>query len=65
MIKQVRRWRPGRHLVLVVDGGFDAMVLALACVKSRVVMVSRWWWDAALDHPPAPPPKGKRGPSPI
>jgi hypothetical protein len=62
MMKQVRRWLPGRRLVLVVDGGFAAVALALACVKQRVVMVSRLRWDAALYHPPGPQPPGKRGP---
>ncbi len=65
MMKQVRRWLPGRRLVLVVDGGFAAVSLALACVKQQVVMVSRLRWDAALYHPPAPQPKGKRGPKPL
>jgi DDE superfamily endonuclease len=64
MMKQVRRWRPGRRLVLVVDGGFAAVSLALACVKNKVVMVSRLRWDAALYHPPGPQPPGKRGPKP-
>jgi hypothetical protein len=64
MMKQVRRWLPGRRLVLVVDGGFAAVLLALACVKSRVVMVSRLRWDAALYHPPGLQPQGKRGPKP-
>src|SRR5687767_11743693 len=64
MIKQVRRWLPGRRLVLAVDGGFAAVALALACVKSRVAMVSRLRWDAALYHPPGPQPPGKRGPKP-
>jgi hypothetical protein len=62
IMKQVRRWLPGRRLVLVVDGGFAAVVLALACVKHTVVMVSRLRWDAALYHPPGPQPPGKRGP---
>ena len=48
MSKQVRRWQPGRRLVLVVDGGFAAVSLALACVKRQVDMVSRWRWEAAL-----------------
>ena len=65
MIKQVRRWLPGRQLVLVVDGGFAAVSLALACVKNKVVMVSRLRWDAALYHPPSPRPPGKRGPKPL
>jgi hypothetical protein len=64
MMKQVRRWLPGRLLVLVVDGGFAAVSLARACVKNRVTMVSRLRWDAALYHPPAPQRKGKRGPKP-
>ena len=64
MPKQVRRWLPGRPLVLVVDGGLAAVSLALACVKSQVTMVSRLRWDAALYHRPAPPPPGTRGPKP-
>jgi hypothetical protein len=64
MSKQVRRWLPERRLVLVVDGGFAAVSLALACVKSRVAMVSRWRWDAALYHPPEPQPPGTRGRKP-
>jgi hypothetical protein len=64
MVKPVRRWQPGRHLVLVVDGGFAAVSLALACVKQQVVMVSRLRWDAALYHPPAPQPPSKRGRKP-
>jgi hypothetical protein len=64
MMKQVRRWLPGRWLVLVVDGGFAAVSLALACVTHHVTMVSRLRWDAALYHPPGPQPQGKRGPKP-
>ena len=64
MLKQVRRWRPGRRVVLVVDGGFAAVSLALAGVKSQVVMVSRRRWDAARYHPPGLQPPGKRGPKP-
>jgi hypothetical protein len=65
MMRQVRRWLPERQLVLVVDGGFAAVSLALACVKSRVAMVSRLRWDAALYHPPGPQLPGKRGPKPL
>jgi hypothetical protein len=65
MIKQARRWLPGRRVVLVVDGGFAAVSLALACVKHQVVMVSRLRWDAALYHRPGPQPPGKRGPKPL
>ena len=65
MMKQVRRWLPGRRLVLVVDGGFAAVSLALACIKSQVRMVSRLRWDAALYHRPEPQPPGKRGRKPL
>ena len=65
MVKQVRRWLPGRRVVLVVDGGFAAVSLALACVTHHVVMVSRLRWDAALYHRPGPQPPGKRGPKPL
>jgi hypothetical protein len=61
MMPQVRRWRPGQRLVLVVDGGVAAVSRALACVTHHVVMVSRLRRDAALYHPPAP---GKRGHKP-
>jgi DDE superfamily endonuclease len=47
-MRQVRRWLPGRALVLVVDGGFAAVSLAVVWVKSQVTMVSRLRWDAAL-----------------
>jgi hypothetical protein len=48
MHRQVRRWLPERRLALVVDGGVAAVSLALACVNSRVAMVSRLRWEVAL-----------------
>jgi hypothetical protein len=65
MMQQAHRWLPGRRLVLVVDGGFAAVSLALAGVKYQVGMVSRWRWEAALYHPPGAQPPGKRGPNPL
>jgi DDE superfamily endonuclease len=65
MMPQVHRWLPSRRLVLVVDGGFAAVSLALACVTHHVTMVSRLRWDAALYHPPGPQPPGKRGRTPL
>jgi DDE superfamily endonuclease len=65
MMTPVRRWLPGRRLVLVVDGGFAAVSLALAGVQHHVVRVSRLRWHAALDHPPGPQPPGKRGRRPL
>jgi hypothetical protein len=64
MMKQVRRWLPERLLVLVVDGGFAAVALALACKDSQVGMVARRRLDAALYPPPAPQPPSKRGRKP-
>ncbi len=64
MMCQVRRWLPERMIVMVVDGGFAAVSLALACRKQDVVMVSRMRSDAALYHPPALQPSGKRGRKP-
>jgi hypothetical protein len=65
MMKQGRHWLPERRLVLVGDGGFAAVSLALACVNSHVAMVSRLRWDAALYHQPGPQPPGKRGRKPL
>jgi hypothetical protein len=52
MITHARRWLPKPRLVLVVDGGFAVVLLALACAKSQVVLISRRRWGAALDHRP-------------
>jgi hypothetical protein len=64
MVLQVRRWLPGRELILVTDGGFAAVELARACQRHRVTMVCRLRLDAALYHPPGPQVPGKRGPKP-
>ena len=64
MMKQVRRWLPGPRLILVVDGGVAAVLLALACVTQQGGMVSRLRGDAALYHPPQCQPPGKRGRKP-
>jgi hypothetical protein len=61
----VRRWLPGQRLVLIVDGGFSAVSLALAYLRSQVAMASRLRWDAALYHRPGPHPQGTRGPTPV
>jgi hypothetical protein len=54
MMQQVRLRLPERQLVLVVDRGFATVSLALACMKNKVVLVSRLRRDAALYHPPEP-----------
>jgi hypothetical protein len=48
MVKQTRRWLPGRLLGLGVEGGFAAVALAGAGVNSHVTRVSRLRLDAAL-----------------
>jgi hypothetical protein len=66
MIKQVSRWLPEKMIVLVVDGGFSAVSLALACVgRPNLVMVSRMRMDAAIYHKPDQQPAGKRGRKPL
>ena len=64
MMKQTRRWLPGRLLGVGVDGGFAAVALAWACGNSHVPMVSRLRLAAARYHPPVPPPPGQRGRKP-
>jgi len=66
MIRVVRRWVPDRILVLVVDGSYAAIFLALTCLSlsPRVIMVSRLRLDARLYHFPTPPVPGRRGPKP-
>jgi hypothetical protein len=64
MVLQVRRWLPGRELILVLDGGFAAVKLASDCQRHRVAMICRLRLDAALYDQPGPPPPGKRGPKP-
>src|SRR5262245_39930487 len=59
MMQQGRCWLPGHRLVWVVDGGFAAVALALACVKHRVIMVSRWRRDGALDSSSGPTAPGQ------
>ena len=66
MIRVVRRWVKDRALVLVVDGGYAAVSLALCCsgLSPQVTLVSRMRLDARLFHFPTPSPKGRRGPKP-
>lgn len=65
MMKQVRRWLPDRAIVLILDGGFAAVNLALSCSACSVVMVSRLRMDARLFHEPAPRRAGQRGRQPL
>lgn len=63
MIRLAHRWMPERAKVLVVDGGYAAIKLALTCALLRnTALVMRFHWDAALHHPPTEKPQGRRGP---
>jgi hypothetical protein len=56
MILQVRRWLPGRRLVVVADSAYAVLELLAACARlaNPVVMITRLRLDAAL-YDPAPP----------
>jgi hypothetical protein len=58
MILQVRRWLPGRRLVVVADGSYAVLELLDGCrqLANPVVMITRLRLDAAL-YDPAPPRK--------
>jgi hypothetical protein len=66
MIIQVRRWFPKRAMVLVGDGAYAAVSLALQCngFSVPVALVARFRLDACLYDPPPPVQSGKRGPKP-
>lgn len=67
MIGQVRRWRPGRTLVFVADGGYAVLELLAYCGRlsqrcaGSVAMVTRLRLDAALYEPAPPRQPGQRG----
>jgi len=66
MIMQVRRWLPQGTIVLIGDGAYAAVSLALCCagLSMPVTLVARLRFDAALYDFPEPNPLGKRGPKP-
>ena len=65
LIRQVHRWLPERLVVLVVDGGYAAVKLALVCAATpNLALVTRLRWDASLYHPPPASAAGQRGPTP-
>jgi hypothetical protein len=62
----VSRWLPDRMIVLVVDGAFAAVKLALLCAGTpNLTLVTRLRLDASLYHPAGTQPKGKRGRKPL
>lgn len=62
----VRRWLPRRLIVLVVDGGYAAVKLALLCASEpvQIALVMRMRRDIVLYHPPGAQPSNKRGRKP-
>ena len=66
MIAQVRRWWPRRRIVLIGDGAYAAVGLALWCsgLLDPVALVTRLRLDAALYAPPGERPPHRRGPKP-
>ncbi len=63
MIKQLRRWLPGRPLVIVGDSTYAALDLLAECqaLPEPVTVVTRLRMDAAL-YEPAPPYAGRGRP---
>lgn len=63
MVLQVVRWLPGRHIVLVVDGGLAAIGLGHCCQaqSTPVTYVTRLRLDARLFDPPPVRQPGTRG----
>jgi DDE superfamily endonuclease len=66
LIRLVHRWLPERLVVLVVDGGYAAVKLALICADMpNVVLVFRMRGDVMLYDKPGPQVAGKPGPKPL
>jgi hypothetical protein len=64
MIRLGHRWLPERQKVLVVEGGYAAIKLALTCaLLKNTAVVMRFHWDAALHAPPAAKTPGQHGPA--
>ncbi len=63
MIRQVRRWLPGRTLIVVMDSAYAVLELLAqgTRVDSTVTLVTRLRLDAALYDPAPPRAPGQRG----
>ena len=65
LIRMVHRRLPERLVVLVVDGGYSAVKLALVCANTpNLALVTRLRWDASLYHDAPKRTEGQRGPTP-
>ena len=61
MALQVRRWLPGRDLVLVGDSAFSALLFLDALRRGGITAITRLRLDATLYDPAPPRPPGTIG----
>jgi hypothetical protein len=63
MLLQLRRWLPGRVIVVVADSGYAALALLARCARlaQPIALITRLRLDAALYEPPPPRQPGQRG----
>ena len=61
---QVRRWAPGRRIILVTDGGFASVSLATKCRRHDIALICRMKLNTVFYDNPLDPPPGRRGPKP-
>ncbi len=64
MVLQIRRWLPGRRIVVVADSAFAAIAF-LAALRPHACVVTRLRLDANLFAPAPPRRKGTRGRPPL
>jgi len=64
LIRLIRRWQPGRPLVLTGDSGYGVVALARICRAQDVTLVARLRLEAALYAPVPPQRAGKPGVKP-
>jgi len=63
MLRQVRRWLPGRYLVVVADNSFAVIELLakMTALKEAICMIVRFRLDAALYEPAPERKEGQKG----
>jgi hypothetical protein len=64
LVRLVRRWQPGREIVVVGDSTFAVVELGHTCQERGMRLVSRLLLNAQLYDPPPPQPPSKPGPKP-
>jgi hypothetical protein len=61
MVIQLRRWLPGREIVLLGDQGYAARPFIARCQALSITLITRLRIDAALFEPAPPRQPGQRG----